>query len=146
MPMFRGVAAIVLASGTVLAWGGRPEKEQRTAHEPTRHDVLATSTATARAIPIADATPSFVTHDAEGLHLWDLTRQFYQKRGNAPALFDGNKPRAQADQLIQSIRRADREGLDPDLYNVSDLDPRHGDPAALDLRLTYLYLEYATDL
>ena len=144
--MIRGVAAIVLASGTVLAWGVRPEGDRQAGHAQASHELSATSTATARAIPIADAAPSFVTRDAEGTHLWDLTRQFYQKRGNAPAWFDGNKPLAEADQLIQAIRHADREGLDPDLYDVADLDPRHGDPAALDQRLTYLYLEYATDL
>ena len=137
MPMFRGVAAIVLASGMFLAWGGQPESKQRTSH-----DGMATSTS----IAIAEARPAFVTRDAEGTHLWDLTRQFYQKRGSTPAWFDGNKPRPQADQLIQAVRRADREGLDPELYNVSELDPRHGSPAALDVRLTYLYLQYATDL
>jgi len=50
------------------------------------------------------------------------------------------------DELIQAVRRADREGLDPDLYNVSGVDVRRAEPATLDVRLTYLYLQYASDL
>jgi murein L,D-transpeptidase YcbB/YkuD len=125
------------------AWDRRPESKQQPGHDPIATSM---STPTSASIPIAETVPAFVTRDAEGTRLWELTRQFYQKRGSTPAWFDGHSPRGQADQLIRSIGRADREGLDPDLYNVSDLDPRHGDPATLDVRLTYLYLHYAIDL
>jgi murein L,D-transpeptidase YcbB/YkuD len=137
MPMFRGVAAVVLAGGMFVAWGGRPESRQHTGHD---------NATTSTSIPIADTAPAFVTRDAEGTHLWDLTRQFYQKRGNAPVWFDEGTPRPQVDELIQAVRRADREGLDPDLYNVSSIDVQRAEPPTLDVRLTYLYLHYASDL
>ena len=65
------------------------------------------------------------------------------------------------DELIQVLQRADREGLDPALYNASILSaPRveagrgflstkgfdESEAANLDVRLTYLYLQYVSDL
>jgi L,D-transpeptidase YcbB len=138
MPMFRGVAAVVLAGGMFAAWGGRPESKQQTGHE---REPIPSSIAID-----GGAVPAFVTRDAEGTRLWELTRQFYQNRDDAPAWFDKARPRRQADELVATVRRADREGLDPDWYNVSAVDLRHGDPATLDARLTYLYLQYASDL
>jgi hypothetical protein len=140
MPMIRGVAAMVLAGGMFVAWDGRPESKQQAGHDSGISDMTVT--------PIVDAVtpPAFVTHDAEGTRLWDLTRQFYQKRGDAPAWFEHGRPRRQVDELIQGLRRADREGIDPSVYSVSSLDARRIDPAALDVWLTYLYLEYGSDL
>jgi L,D-transpeptidase YcbB len=109
----------------------------------------------------AAKSPVFVTPDADGARLWKLTRQFYQKRGDAPAWIDDRKPRRQMDDLIAALQAADREGLDPALYNVSTLstlrqeagrgflsskgfDP--SEAARLDVWLTYLYLRYASDL
>src|SRR5688572_9301893 len=63
----------------------------------------------------ASELPVFVNRDTEGTRLWDLTKQFYQKRGNAPAWIDGRKPTSQMDELISSLQQADREGLDPAL-------------------------------
>ena len=105
--------------------------------------------------------PVFVSRDREGERLWSLTQQFYQKRGEAPAWIDGSKPRPQMDELIQTLQRTDREGLDPALYNASVLSARRtaagrgflsakgfdgSEAASLDVWLTYLYLQYATDL
>ena len=53
----------------------------------------------------AKELPVFVNRDAEGTRLWDLTKQFYQKRGNAPAWIDGRKPTSQMDELIASLHR-----------------------------------------
>lgn len=105
--------------------------------------------------------PVFVNRDAQGTKLWGLTKQFYQKRGNAPAWIDGRKPTSQMDELIGSLQQADREGLDPALYNTATLAARRAEAgrgfltmkgfneseaASLDVWLTYLYLRYATDL
>ena len=141
MPMFRGMAAAVLAGGMFVAWGGRPESKQQAGH-----DGAANEAPTSTSIAVTAAAPAFVTRDAEGTRLWELTRQFYQKRGDAPAWFENGRPRQDARDLIEAVERADREGLDPDFYNVSALDVRHGDPAALDVHLTYLYLQFAADL
>jgi murein L,D-transpeptidase YcbB/YkuD len=105
--------------------------------------------------------PVFVTRDKEGQRLWGLTKEFYQKRGGATAWIDGRKPRPQMDELIQVLQRTDREGLDPALYNASVLGARRteagrgflstkgfdeAEAANLDIWLTYLYLQYASDL
>jgi murein L,D-transpeptidase YcbB/YkuD len=109
----------------------------------------------------ASELPVFVNRDAEGTRLWGLTKQFYQKRGNAPAWIDGRKPTKQMDELIGALQQADREGLDPALYNTSTLAARRAEAgrgfltmkgfneaeaANLDVWLTYLYLRYAADL
>jgi murein L,D-transpeptidase YcbB/YkuD len=105
--------------------------------------------------------PVFVNRDAEGTRLWGLTKEFYQKRGNAPAWIDNRKPTSQMDALIGALQRADRDGLDPTLYNTATLVARReeagrgflsmagfneGEAAGLDVWLTYLYLRYASDL
>ena len=107
------------------------------------------------------ALPVFVNRDAEGTRLWGLTKQFYQKRGNAPAWIDDRKPTSHMDELIAALQQADREGLDPALYNTSTLAARRAEAgrgfltmkgfneteaAGLDVWLTYLYLRYASDL
>jgi murein L,D-transpeptidase YcbB/YkuD len=112
--------------------------------------------------PILAAQPAvFVTRDREGTRLWDLTKQFYDKRGNATAWIEDRKPRPQMDELVQALQRADRDGLDPALYNASTLAARReeagrgfltmrgfdaSEAARLDVWLTYLYLQYASDL
>jgi murein L,D-transpeptidase YcbB/YkuD len=157
MPRMRGAAAIVLAG--VLCVACRP------GNTPPRQDGTAgTSGRTERgamAVTTAGEPPVFVSRDREGARLWDLTRQFYQKRGGAAAWIDGRRPRPQMDALIQMLQRTDREGLDPALYNASVLSARRveagrgflsmkgfdeREAASLDVWLTYLYLQYASDL
>jgi murein L,D-transpeptidase YcbB/YkuD len=159
MPKTRGAAAIVLAGLLAVACGrpGRnPERRQDgTAGTSGR---IATATMTGKT---AGEPPAFVNRDREGDRLWTLTKQFYQKRGGTPAWIDGRKPRSQMDDLIQVLQRTGREGLDPALYNASILSARRADAgrgflsakgfdeseaANLDVWLTYLYLQYASDL
>ena len=106
-------------------------------------------------------TPVFVARDAEGTRLWKLTRQFYQKRADRFAWIENRKPRREMDELIGVLQAAEREGLDPALYNVPTLTARRqeagrgfltakgfdeSEAAALDVWLTYLYLRYASDV
>jgi len=110
---------------------------------------------------LAAPPPVFVTKDREGLRLWDLTKQLYRKRGDATVWIEDRKPRPQMDQLIAALRQADRDGLDPALYNVDTLTARRQEAARgfltmrgfneseageLDIWLTFLYLRYASDL
>jgi murein L,D-transpeptidase YcbB/YkuD len=110
---------------------------------------------------IAAGPPVFVTRDRASERLWSLTKQFYQNRGGTLAWIDRGKPRPQMDELIKVLQRTDREGLDPALYNASVLSARRAEAgrgflaakgfdeneaASLDLWLTYLYLQYASDL
>jgi murein L,D-transpeptidase YcbB/YkuD len=105
--------------------------------------------------------PAFVSGDSEGTRLWQQTRRFYENRAFAPAWIEGRSPSSHMDALIGSLRAADREGIDPDLYGIDVLEQRRKtaasgflsrkgfDPqqaAAMDTWLTYLYLKYASDL
>jgi murein L,D-transpeptidase YcbB/YkuD len=105
--------------------------------------------------------PPYVARDREGTRLWDLTKQFYLKRDNATAWIEDRKPRAQMDALVDALQHADRDGLDPALYNASTLAAKRqeagrgflsargfdeSEAAGLDVWLTYLYMQYASDL
>jgi L,D-transpeptidase YcbB len=105
--------------------------------------------------------PVFVSADKEGERLRRQTREFYQARQFEPAWVDGTSPRGEMDELIGALQHADREGLDPALYNASGLAARRAEAgrgfltkqgfqpaeaATLDVWLTYLYLQYASDL
>jgi murein L,D-transpeptidase YcbB/YkuD len=105
--------------------------------------------------------PAYSTKDPEGAKLWKQTRTFYEKRQFAPAWVEKAKPRPQIDALVKSIREAELEGLDPQLYNVSMIESRRKEASkgfltdkgfdpreagALDIWLTYLYMKYASDL
>jgi murein L,D-transpeptidase YcbB/YkuD len=113
------------------------------------------------AIVDAREAPAFVGHDKDGSRLWTLTKQFYQKRDDRFAWIDRRQPRPQMDDLIRVLEHVDRDGLDPALYDAATLADRRKDAgrgfltakgfdpakaAALDVWLTYLYLEYASDI
>lgn len=105
--------------------------------------------------------PAYAATDAEGAKLWKQTTAFYEKRQFEAAWIEDAKARPQMEELIQSLREADREGLDPELYNVSMLEARHKEASkgfltdkgfdpreagALDVWLTYLYMKHASDM
>src|SRR5436190_6881833 len=162
MPKTRGAAAIVLV-GTLCVACGRSDGKQ-----PARQDgaVGTAGRTVSGSITVAPALngaepPVFVIRDREGERLWALTKQFYQKRGEAPAWIEGRTPRPQMDEFIQVLQRTDRDGLDPALYNASVLAARRAEAgkgflstkgfdeaeaATLDVWLTYLYLQYSSDL
>lgn len=156
-----GATAIVLAG--LLAAGCGPTGGNRTERDGT---VGTSGRAADGSLSVAPALagakpPVFVGRDREGQRLWGLTRQFYQKRGGAPAWIENRKPRPQMDALIGVLQRTDREGLDPGLYNATILSARRveagrgflsmrgfneGEASNLDVWLTYLFLQYASDL
>ena len=104
------------------------------------------------------ATPRFVVRSAAGRRLWNGTREFYQKRQFAPVWLQGKGSQHQIDELLAALQHADRDALDPARYRATEVarlrddlaraasDARAHDAAALDARLTYLYLQYATDV
>jgi murein L,D-transpeptidase YcbB/YkuD len=110
---------------------------------------------------VTGSAPAYLKHDPEGARLWKQTRAFYDARQFSAAWVAGARPRPQMDALIQALREADREGLDPQLYNVGMLEQRRKEASrgfltdkgfdpreagALDVWLTYLYMKYASDL
>src|SRR5687767_1636300 len=123
-----GVVTIVLA-GVLSVACGRSDGKQPAGQNGT---VGTTGRAAAGSMTVGSALsaaepPVFVARDKEGERLWALTKQFYQKRGEASAWIEGRKPRPQMDELIQVLQRTDREGLDPALYNASILTARRAE-------------------
>ena len=150
-----GVTAIAL----LLAACGRDSAKQ----QPGQDGAVGTSGRTPGTVSavLRAEPPVFVSHDREGTRLWNITQQFYQKRGEALAWIDGTKPRPAMDELIATLEKTDRDGLDPALYSASTLSARRveagrgvlttkgfdpAEAADLDVWLTYLFLRYASDV
>lgn len=110
---------------------------------------------------LSGRSPDYATKDPEGAKLWKQTQAFYKGRDFQGAWVERAKPRPQIEALIQSLREAEQEGLDPQLYNVSMIEDRHREASkgfltdkgfdpreagALDVWFTYLYMKYASDL
>jgi L,D-transpeptidase YcbB len=105
--------------------------------------------------------PDFARGDERGDQIWREVRRFYRSHGYAPAWIDGRRPRAEASELIDAVQAAREEGLDPADYDLKALDQlrtekshnRYKKDALLpeqiaeaDLRLTYMFMRYATHL
>src|SRR5215203_1299946 len=105
--------------------------------------------------------PEYATKDPEGARLWKQTRAFYERRQFATAWVANAKARPQIDDLVDALREADREGFDPNLYNVAMIEERRAEAAkgflsekgfdpreagALDVWRTFLYMKYASDV
>ena len=110
---------------------------------------------------LAGRTPDYATKDPEAARLWKQTQTFYERRQFAPAWVEKAKPGPQIDGLVESLRAAEAEGLDPQLYNVGMIEERRKEASkgfltdkgfdpreagALDVWFTYLYMKYASDL
>jgi len=110
---------------------------------------------------LAQARPPYATTDAEGKKLWQLTKQFYERRQHRPAWIDGTKPLPHIAELFAALNSATHEGLDPQLYSVALLEQKHQiaskgflskkgfepvEAGEQDVWLSYLYLKYASDI
>ena len=85
-------AVLLLAAGCNAGAAGQPEVQaslQRT---------------------LAQARPPYVTADAEGRKLWQLTKQFYERRQHQPAWIDGTKPHRHVAELFAALNSAALEG------------------------------------
>jgi murein L,D-transpeptidase YcbB/YkuD len=113
----------------------------------------------ARAIRrIVSNAPSWVGRDPLSMRLWRDERTFYESRDHMPAWMDGVRSTARVGTLVDGLRHADDQGLDPARYGTADLekeiDVAHEnrdryDAARVpdfDVRLTFAYLRYAADL
>jgi murein L,D-transpeptidase YcbB/YkuD len=101
---------------------------------------------------ISARSAAFVDEGDRGRHAWQDAQRFYKQNGYQLAWSDGTHARAALDGLINAIRAADQDGLEPGDYHVDSLDAARraaldvDKAVALDLRATYTYLRYATDL
>jgi murein L,D-transpeptidase YcbB/YkuD len=95
---------------------------------------------------------SFGDEGDRARHAWHETQRFYKQSGYQLAWSDGKRPRRALDDLIGAVRAADQDGLEPGDYHVDELDAaRRGSidaahAVSLDVRATYTYLRYASDL
>jgi murein L,D-transpeptidase YcbB/YkuD len=112
----------------------------------------AQDTSSALRTAITAKTASFVEDGERGRHAWHEAQRFYTQNGYHLAWSDGTHPRATLDGLIAAVRAADQDGLEPGAYHADGIDAARRtaldvDKAIdLDLRATYTYLRYATDL
>lgn len=112
------------------------------------------------------APPKYLSRGARGDRVWKTTRAFYAQDGfrsvwtQPDSSGKHRKPLPQMDELIYTLKDADRDGLTPEDYHASKLmalrerlwnrDARKSvDDNALadaDVLLTCMFLEYAADL
>ena len=86
----------------------------------------------------------FVGNDKRAGRAWADTRQFYERRDDAPVWSDGRKANGRAGELARAIGAASQDGLDAADYDVTPIDPSHAGES--DVRLTYTLFRYARDL
>ncbi len=109
-------------------------------------------TSSALQAAITAKSAPFVDDGERGLHAWQEAQRFYKQNGYQLVWSDGAHPRGTLDGLIAALRAADQDGLEPGDYHVDELDAArraslNADKAMdLDLRATYTYLRYASDL
>jgi murein L,D-transpeptidase YcbB/YkuD len=118
---------------------------------PRPEEIAATQQAVKAAVESSNPPPAWAATDQRAHHVWQDAQRFYQQNGYMLVWSDGKTPRSQMDGLIRAIQAADRDGLDPADYSVDDLgrirqafDASHA--ADADVRFTYAYLRYASDL
>jgi murein L,D-transpeptidase YcbB/YkuD len=122
-----------------------------TSRTPRPEVMAANQQAVKAAVESKNPPPAWAATGVRAHRVWQETRRFYQQNGYSIVWSDGTSPHSQMDGLIRAIRAADQSGLDPAEYGAGDLerirqtfDASHA--ADADVRFTYEYLHYATDL
>jgi murein L,D-transpeptidase YcbB/YkuD len=107
---------------------------------------------------IVSATPAWVGRDKLSATLWKAERQFYESRDNLPAWFDGDKASPRLGALLDAMKHSEDHGIDPAGYGLDRFQQivtqaeENKDRyevervPEIDTRLTYAYLQYASDL
>jgi murein L,D-transpeptidase YcbB/YkuD len=105
--------------------------------------------------------PSYVGRDDIGSHVWKDVQRFYKLNGYRPAWSTGRRFSDDAAELLEAVKAASAEGLDPAAYDLTpvaalrtershnpfkrdSLSPQ--DATELDIRLTSAFLKYARHL
>jgi murein L,D-transpeptidase YcbB/YkuD len=109
---------------------------------------------------IVTGTAASADRSAVGKKLRAYQQAFYESRQFLPAWVDGDVPTPQMKDLIQQLHYAEKHGLDPEDYGVSELEALLEQSEAndkgtrfeiarvpeIDTRFTSAYLRYAADL
>jgi murein L,D-transpeptidase YcbB/YkuD len=118
---------------------------------PRPEEVTANQRAVRTAVESKTPPPALAATDERAHQVWQDAQRFYQQNGYALVWSDGKTARPQMDGLIRAIHAADQEGLDPADYGADELgrirqsfDASHA--ADADVRYTYAYFRYASDL
>jgi L,D-transpeptidase YcbB len=105
--------------------------------------------------------PQFVLRGDVEIASWKETQAFYRQRGFQPAWiqigwFGGRRVRSEGAALLECLRDARQDGMDPAEYPVDELEQQFErvnpsttsatELAWLDARLSYAFLEYAAHL
>jgi murein L,D-transpeptidase YcbB/YkuD len=108
-----------------------------------------------RAVVEAARTPAYATRHKDERQLWKSTRDFYRARAFAPVWLQQRRATAKMEALVAAVKQADRDGLDPVLYDLAFIDERGGtgwkrfseqDAGEVEVRLTFAYMQFASDL
>jgi murein L,D-transpeptidase YcbB/YkuD len=106
----------------------------------------------------AARTPEYAARNKnakDARELWTSTRDFYRARAFAPVWLQQRRATAKMEALVAAVKRAERDGLDPLLYDIAFVDERGGhgrtrfseeDAGEVDVRLTLAYMQFASDL
>jgi len=118
---------------------------------PSPEAVAANQQAVRTAVESRNPPPAWAATDDRARHAWQEVQRFYKQNGYAVVWSDGKSPRPQMDGLIRAVRAADQEGLEPADYAADALDKIRqtfdaSHAADTDVRFTYAYLRYASDL
>jgi len=105
--------------------------------------------------------PDFARSEARADQIWKDVRRFYRSHDYAPAWIEGRRPGREASELIDAVHAAREEGLDAEDYDLKALEVLRTEKsrnsfkkdallpeqvAEADLRLTYMFIRYATHL
>jgi murein L,D-transpeptidase YcbB/YkuD len=136
-----GASLLVVFAFVIAGCGGRTRPEEITANQR----------AVKAAVESKTPPPAWAVTDERAQQVWQDAQRFYQQNGYTLVWSDGKRVRPQMDGLIRAIHAADQEGLNPADYGADELgrirqsfDASHA--ADADVRYTYAYLRYASDL
>ena len=98
-------------------------------------------------------TPEYAAGTKHARQLWTSTRDFYRARAFAPVWLQQGRATPKMEALVGSVRGADRDGLDPLLYDIGFVDDGNRrrrfseeDAGSAEVRLTFAYMQLASDL
>jgi len=102
----------------------------------------------------AARVPAYVTRNKDSRKLWTSTRDFYRARAFAPVWLHRGNATSKMKTLLAAIKQADRDGLDPAVYDAGVTDERGRDRTRfteenvgeVEVRVTLAYMQFASDL
>ncbi|HEY3119586.1 MAG TPA: L,D-transpeptidase family protein [Vicinamibacteria bacterium] len=110
---------------------------------------------------VQGAAPPYLGQDDQGNHVWKDVQRFYKLNAYRPAWSTGRRLSGEAAELVEAVKSATGEGLDPAAYDLTPVavlrtESSHNpfkkdslkaqEATELDIRLTSAFLKYARHL